>query len=185
MDCEISDLVFGVCLEHTESEEYMKYSINVNEVKTKEGNIKGFATVVFGDAFKITNIAILENPERQQLFVSMPRYRSSEHDENGGTIYKDVCNPITQEFREELYDNIIEAYETVKTQAKEQGAHTPSAPQAEKRPDTAFGSGPRNEPASDDKPKRKRTRKRKKKPTTDGAHPAQAVKDDTTLKIQR
>lgn len=99
----------------------MKYSIHVNEVKTKEGNIKGFATVVFGDSFKITNIAILENPERHQLFVSMPRYRSSEHDENGSTIYKDVCNPITKEFREELYDNIIEAYETVKTQAKEQG----------------------------------------------------------------
>ena len=39
----------------------MKYSIKVNEVRAKEGsNIKGFATVVFGDSFKITNIAILE-----------------------------------------------------------------------------------------------------------------------------
>ena len=38
----------------------MKYSIKVNEVRAKEGsNIKGFATVVFGDSFKITNIAIL------------------------------------------------------------------------------------------------------------------------------
>ena len=37
----------------------MKYSIKVNEVRAKEGsNIKGFATVVFGDSFKITNIAI-------------------------------------------------------------------------------------------------------------------------------
>ena len=99
----------------------MKYSIHVNEVKTKEGNIKGFATVVFGDSFKITNIAILENPERHQLFVSMPRYRSSERDENGGVIFKDVCNPITKEFREELYDNILEAYEHVINQGKEQG----------------------------------------------------------------
>ena len=99
----------------------MKYSINVNEVKTKEGNIKGFATVVFGDSFKITNIAILENLERQQLFVSMPRYRSSERDENGSVIYKDLCNPITKEFREELYDNILEAYENVRNQGKEQG----------------------------------------------------------------
>ena len=33
----------------------MKYSIKVNEVRAKEGrNIKGFATVVFGDSFKIT-----------------------------------------------------------------------------------------------------------------------------------
>ena len=86
----------------------MKYSIKVNEVKQKEGkesNIRGFATVVFGDSFKITNIAILENKNKEQLFVSMPRYRSNERDENGGTIYKDVCNPVTAEFREELYGN--------------------------------------------------------------------------------
>ena len=44
----------------------MKYSIKVNEVRAKEGsNIKGFATVVFGDSFKITNIAI----RLQQSFV--------------------------------------------------------------------------------------------------------------------
>ena len=85
----------------------MKYSIKVNEVRAKEGsNIKGFATVVFGDSFKITNIAILENKDKGELFVSMPRYRSNERDESNGVIYKDVCNPITAEFREELYTNI-------------------------------------------------------------------------------
>ena len=90
----------------------MKYSIKVNSINSKEGsNIKGFATVVFGDSFKITNIAILENKEKDQLFVSMPRYKSSERDESGATIYKDVCNPITADFREELYTNILEAYE--------------------------------------------------------------------------
>ena len=77
----------------------MKYSIRVNEVKNKDGNIRGFATVVFGDSFKVTNIAILENMEKGQLFVSMPRYKSSERDENGN-VYKDICNPITKEFRE-------------------------------------------------------------------------------------
>ena len=56
----------------------MKYSIKVNEVRARDGsNIKGFATVVFGDSFKITNIAILENKEKGELFVSMPRYRSN------------------------------------------------------------------------------------------------------------
>lgn len=92
----------------------MKYSIKVTEAKNQEGNVKGFATLVFGDSFKITNIAILENREKNSLFVSMPRYKSSERDENGGTIYKDVCNPITAEFRKELYDNILEAFEQVK-----------------------------------------------------------------------
>lgn len=90
----------------------MKYSVRVNEVKSREGsNIRGFATVVFGDSFKITNIAILENKEKGQLFVSMPRYRSHERDENNAPVYKDVCNPITAEFREELYTNILNAYE--------------------------------------------------------------------------
>ena len=40
----------------------------------------------------------------------MPRYRSNERDESNGVIYKDVCNPITAEFREELYTNILDAY---------------------------------------------------------------------------
>ena len=99
----------------------MKYSIKVNSINSKEGsNIKGFATVVFGDSFKITNIAILENKDREQLFVSMPRYKSNERDEKGGTIYKDVCNPITAEFREELYTNILETYENAIVPGKEQ-----------------------------------------------------------------
>lgn len=105
----------------------MKYSVKVNEVKQKEGkesNIRGFATLVFGDSFKITNIAILENKDKEQLFVSMPRYRSSERDENGGTIYKDVCNPITAEFREELYGNILEAYQQEITKGQEKGTPT-------------------------------------------------------------
>lgn len=92
----------------------MKYSINVTEAKNQEGNVRGFANLVFGDSFKITNIAILENKEKGTLFVSMPRYKSNERDEQGGVVYKDVCNPITAEFREELYGNILEAFEQAK-----------------------------------------------------------------------
>ena len=97
----------------------MKFSVRVNEVKNMEGNIRGFATVVFDNSFKVTNIAILENKEKGQLFVSMPRYKSNERDENGN-VYKDVCNPITKEFREELYGNILEAYENLQKQDQEQ-----------------------------------------------------------------
>ena len=103
----------------------MKYSIRVNEVKGKNGeknqdsSLRGFATVVFGDSFKITNIAILENKDKNQLFVSMPRYKSNEIDANGGTVYKDVCNPITAEFREELYSNILEAFANLEKQQEE------------------------------------------------------------------
>ena len=93
----------------------MKYAIRVNEVKKEESNVKGFATVVFGDSFKITNIAIVERKETGQLFVSMPRYKSSERNEDGTNVYKDVCNPITAEFREELYESILTEYEDRKS----------------------------------------------------------------------
>ena len=87
----------------------MKYTVKVNKVRKNEGNLRGFATVVFGESFKVTNIAILENSEGN-LFVSMPRYRSSEVDEKNNYIYKDICNPITREFRTELYDAILDGY---------------------------------------------------------------------------
>ena len=126
----------------------MKYSIKVNEVRAKEGsNIKGFATVVFGDSFKITNIAILENKDKGEFFVSMPRYRSNERDESNGVIYivqgkekifvsmpsyktkqvdeqgkpiyQDVCYPVTKDFREKLYNEIISEYEKAKDKSNE------------------------------------------------------------------
>ena len=102
----------------------MEISIKVNEVKNKD-KVKAFATVVFGDSFKITNITILEG-KGGNLYVSMPRYRSNEKDENGSYIYKDICNPITAEFREKLYSDIIEAYE--KLGANEENKQKGSSP---------------------------------------------------------
>ena len=98
----------------------MKYSIKVNEVRAKEGsNIKGFATVVFGDSFKITNIAILENKDKEELFVSMPSYKTKQVDEQGKPIYQDVCYPVTKDFREKLYNEIISEYEKAKDKSNE------------------------------------------------------------------
>ena len=98
----------------------MKYSIKVNEVRAKEGsNIKGFATVVFGDSFKITNIAILENKDKGELFVSMPSYKTKQVDEQGKPIYQDVCYPVTKDFREKLYNEIISEYEKAKDKSNE------------------------------------------------------------------
>ena len=93
----------------------MNYTIraSIYESSRTEGEsaVKGFCTLVFGNSFKVTNIAILENKSTGELFVSMPRYLSSEKDEQGNPIYKDVCNPITKEFWEELYTNILKAFE--------------------------------------------------------------------------
>ena len=46
-----------------------------------------------------------ENP-----FVSMPSYKTKEVDENNKPVYRDVCYPVTKEFREQLYGSILETY---------------------------------------------------------------------------
>ena len=91
----------------------MNYKIKVNVVKTtnEETKVHGFANVIFGDSFKVTNIMIMQNSNTGEMFVNMPRYKGSEIDDEGQPIYKDVCNPITKEFREELYENILATYD--------------------------------------------------------------------------
>ena len=98
----------------------MRYSIKVNEVQGNEGNIRGFATLALGSSFKITNIAILENRETGDLFVSMPRYKTKGVDQYNNPIYKDICNPTTKEFREQLYGDILDAFHTLKEKGKTQ-----------------------------------------------------------------
>lgn len=90
----------------------MDFSVKVNEVNRKEdSNVRRFASVVFGGSFKISNIVILENQEKGNLYISMPRYKTNEKDENGKNVYRDICNPITAQFREELYGAILDAFE--------------------------------------------------------------------------
>lgn len=90
----------------------MDYTVSIKRVKNQESNLKGFAEVVLGKSFKITNIAILEN-RNGGLFVSMPSYKSQEVDEHNRQIYKDLCNPITKEFRDDLYGVILDTYQNV------------------------------------------------------------------------
>ena len=97
--------------EKKEEDKNMRYAITVNEVKGSNNGLKGFAALTFGDSFKITNVAIMQNQDTGELFVSMPRYKTNEKDENEKDVYQDICNPITKEFREELYGDILKAFE--------------------------------------------------------------------------
>lgn len=87
----------------------MKYSIKLNAVNNPDKSVKAFAAVTFGDCFKITNIAVVKTQEGEP-FVSMPSFKSKERNEHNQPIYKDVCNPITSDFRKELYDDILALY---------------------------------------------------------------------------
>lgn len=87
----------------------MKYSIKLNAVSNPDKSVKAFAAVTFGDCFKITNIAVVKTQEGEP-FVSMPSFKSKERNEHNQPVYKDVCNPITSDFRKELYDDILALY---------------------------------------------------------------------------
>lgn len=87
----------------------MEYAIRLNAVNNPEASVRAFATITLGDSFKITNVAVIEGRENK-LFVSMPSFRSKERNEHNQAVYKDVCNPITKEFREKLYGDILDLY---------------------------------------------------------------------------
>ena len=88
----------------------MEYSIQLNAVSKSDKNVRAFTSVTFWNCFKVTNIAIVENKEGVP-FVAMPSFKSKERTEDNKPVYKDVCNPITAEFRKALYGDILTLYD--------------------------------------------------------------------------
>ena len=85
----------------------MGYSISAGINKGENEKLKGIASVVIDKSFKISNIAIFEG--KKGLFVAMPRFKGK--DKEGNEAYKDVCHPITAEFRKALYGDILKTFE--------------------------------------------------------------------------
>lgn len=82
----------------------MRYDIAISRYANGNKQVCGSATIVFDDNIKVENIKILKGKD-EQLYISMPHYK----DKDGN--YQDYCFPITKEFRDELYGNILKAYE--------------------------------------------------------------------------
>jgi len=66
------------------------------------GNLLAFANVTIGGCFKVDGFRICSG--EKGLYVNMP----STQDGKGG--WKDVCWPVTAEFRRQLNDALIEGY---------------------------------------------------------------------------
>jgi stage V sporulation protein G len=77
--------------------------IRVRRVDT-QGKLKAYVTVTFDDCFVVHNVKVIEGNDR--VFIAMPsrKTRSGE--------FKDVAHPISSEFRQELQDRIVAAYES-------------------------------------------------------------------------
>lgn len=84
----------------------------IKKEKREGSNIKGTGKIYFKDNFVVNNVSIVQGKDK--LFVSMPSYKTKQKDEQGKAIYQDVCYPVTKEFREVLYGEVIDSYNAIK-----------------------------------------------------------------------
>ena len=84
---------------------------------THEERLKAFVSVTFDNCFVVRNLKVVEG--KTGLLLCMPS-RTTADDE-----YKDLAHPITQEFRNYLETNILQAYRT-EVEAHAHGEEAPS-----------------------------------------------------------
>ena len=79
------------------------YTLNDTNSKTV-----ALATVTIADCLVLTGLRIVKG--KKGMFVSMPQRKLSKPDKNGNE-YADIFFPVTHDFREELNDAILDAYD--------------------------------------------------------------------------
>lgn len=100
----------------------MKVDVKISSIRP-EGNLRAYASVNLNECFAIRNVKIMDSTKG--LFVAMPSYKA------GNGEYKDICFPVTKEFREQLNNAVIEAYNLALTQSQQQAVDSPPFEQPE------------------------------------------------------
>lgn len=67
----------------------------------------------------VSNVSILKGKDKE--FIAMPSYKTRQTGKDGKPQYQDVCFPVTKEFREKLYDTILESYKKEREQTADKG----------------------------------------------------------------
>lgn len=93
--------------------------MNITEVNINlrdEDKLKAFVNITFEDVFVVRGLKVIEG--REGLFVCMPSRKLED-----GT-YKDIAHPITNEFRQELENKILEEYRRLFAEAVHATGHS-------------------------------------------------------------
>ena len=90
----------------------MSIKVTVTPMKEQEGCLKANASIILNDVFKVTGIRIGIS-QKGNVFVSMPDYKTGRLDDNGKDVYQDIAYPVTRQFRQELYDEIVKGFNAV------------------------------------------------------------------------
>ena len=88
----------------------MSIITNVSVYTMNDSNSKtvALATVTISDCLVLTGLKIVKG--KKGMFVSMPQRKLSKPDKNGNE-YADIFFPVTHDFREELNDVVLDAYD--------------------------------------------------------------------------
>ena len=111
--------------ERTQTPAYpMKVDVKIGSIRP-EGNVRAYASVNLNGCFAIRNVKVMDSSKG--LFVAMPSYKA-------GNEYKDICFPVTKEFREQLNQAVVDAYHQALAQSQspnqQKAADTPPFDQA-------------------------------------------------------
>ena len=93
----------------------MDIKVTVTPMQNQDGCIKANASIILNDVFKVTGIRIGIS-QKGNVFVSMPDYKTGRLDDSGKDVYQDIANPVTRQFRQELYDEIVKEFNAVMEQ---------------------------------------------------------------------
>lgn len=119
--------------------ETLAFKVRVTPYEKDGSNIRGFASVYLDDSFVISSVNIING--RNGEFVSMPAYKEQARDKGGDSEYHDIVFPITREFREQLYGEILNTYherKQEKVQAVKKSVKSESRSVEEKLENTPF-----------------------------------------------
>ena len=76
----------------------------------QQGGIRAYACATIDGRFAVRGIKVVEGG-RDGLFVSMPSRKTVDG-------YKEVCFPVTAQFRDQLHNAVMEAYQQAFTMAQ-------------------------------------------------------------------
>ena len=108
----------------------MKIDVKIGSIHP-DGNVRAYASVNLNDCFAIRNIKIVDSTKG--LFIAMPSYKA------GSGEYKDICFPVTKEFREQLNQAVFQAYDLVLTQNHKQNQRKAEMPTSDQMPEQNTG----------------------------------------------
>ena len=87
-------------------------SVHVRKIEKEGSRMNGIASVLLDDSFAVHDIRIIEGDKG--LFIAMP----SRKKQSGG--YRDIAHPINPEVRAMFANEIIEAYNNLEDDNKEE-----------------------------------------------------------------